>query len=188
MPSGVMQAIDVWLNSNIDIDKHSDKSLKHFTFRAFLLKSRIVKRIFIAVLALAAAAACERADLPLENTQWKLVELDGDANPAFADENTFVFSLDGESITGVGACNRFFGGYELSQPNGFELGMMGMTRMACPNMELEDAFVRMLDEADSYTINGDVLMLLSGGKKRAEFKGAAMPAHDESDMPSEEQQ
>ena len=146
-----------------------------------------MKKIFIAALALVAAAACGRADLPLENTQWKLVELDGETNPAFAEEGTFTFSLNGESITGVGACNRFFGGYELSQPNGFELGMMGMTRMACPNMELEDAFVRMLDDADAYSIDGDVLMLLCNGEKRAEFKGTAKTARNESELPTDEQ-
>ena len=146
-----------------------------------------MKGIFVAALALVAAVACGRADLPLENTQWKLVELDGDANPAFAEDDTFVFSLDGKSITGVGACNRFFGGYELSQPNGFELGMMGMTRMACPNMELEDAFVQMLDEVDAYAIEGDMLMLLCRGEKRAEFKGTAKPARDESELPADEE-
>ncbi len=143
-----------------------------------------MKKMIIALSALV-VAACSHTDLPLENTQWKLVELNGDANPAFAEDGTFAFTLDGETINGVGACNRFFGGYELSERNGFKTGMMGMTRMACPNMDLEDAFVRMLDEADSYSIDGDTLVLITDGVEAARFKGTAAASGDGDNAVSE---
>ena len=74
-----------------------------------------MKKIIIAALALVAAAACGKADLPLENTKWELVELNGEQNAAFGENaDSFWFSLDGKQIFGTGACNRFFGGYDLS--------------------------------------------------------------------------
>lgn len=118
------------------------------------------------------AACCGGEDnLPMENTKWNLTELQGTANEAFGDADTFWFSLDGESIVGVGACNRFFGGYQLSKCGSFEVGGMGMTRMACHNMDLEDSFVRMFDEADGYQIKGDILTLKKGAEVLAQFKG-----------------
>ena len=51
------------------------------------------------------------------------------------------------------------------------MGPLGMTRMACPEMEYEDSFVRMLDGVDSYEIKGSDLKLLDGGQVVAEFRG-----------------
>lgn len=139
-----------------------------------------MKKILIAALALVAAAACGKADLPLENTKWKLVELNGEQNAAFGENaDSFWFSLDGKQIFGTGACNRFFGGYELSENDGIEIGPMGMTKMYCPNIDLEDAFVRALDEADAYSVKGDVLTLSKEGKALVSFQGSAMPSQSD---------
>ena len=75
-----------------------------------------MKRVLFAVVAMMMIAACGQVEnLPLENTKWNLTELQGDANEAFADADTFWFALDGNAgIVGVGACNNFFGGYQLS--------------------------------------------------------------------------
>ena len=119
----------------------------------------------------------------MENTKWNLTELQGAANDVFADADTFWFSLDGESIVGVGACNRFFGGYKLTQSGSFEVGAMGMTRMACPDMELEDAFMRIIDEADSYEIKGNVMILKKGAEILAQFSGESVtPAPNDTDV------
>ncbi len=142
-----------------------------------------MKRVLFAIAALALCAACCGGEegLPMENTKWNLTELQGATNEVFDDAETFWFSLDGESIIGVGACNRFFGGYQLTGDNGFRVGGMGMTRMACPNMDLEDTFVRTFDEVDGYEINGDVLTMKRGDKVLAQFKGEAV--EPSADMP-----
>ena len=98
---------------------------------------------------------------------------------AYTFSDSFWFSLDGKQIFGTGACNRFFGGYELSENDGIEIGPMGMTKMYCPNIDLEDAFVRALDEADAYSVKGDVLTLSKEGKALASFQGSAMPSQSD---------
>ena len=130
-----------------------------------------MKKLFIAAVALILASCAQPkvADLPFENTCWKLVELNGDENPAFAAGDSFTFKLDGEAITGKGSVNRFFGGYELSD-EGFKVGDMGMTRMMGPNIELEDAYVQMLHNVDGYEVNGEALLLLSEGAPVARFE------------------
>ena len=132
-----------------------------------------MRKIFImAVAAIFSLTACGGGDnLSIENMKWNLTELHGVTHEVFADIDTFWFSLDGESIVGVGACNRFFGGYQLSGNSGFKIGGMGMTRMACPDMELEDAFVRLFDEVDNYAIEDEYLVMKLGDDVVARFVG-----------------
>ncbi|MBO5234998.1 MAG: META domain-containing protein [Alistipes sp.] len=140
-----------------------------------------MKKLLCTIAAVAMLVACGGEDnLPMENTKWNLTELNGTVDELFDDADTFWFALDGESIIGVGACNRFFGGYQMTQCGSFEVGGMGMTRMACPDMELEDAFVRIMDEADGYQITGNVLTLKKGAEVLARFKGEVIiPGTDE---------
>ena len=145
-----------------------------------------MKKVLFAVAALFAMAACSGVEnLPMENTKWNLTELQGAPNEAFADADTFWFALDGEGIIGVGACNRFFGGYMLNEEEGFRVGGMGMTRMACPNMDLEDQFVRVFEEMDGYEISGNVLTLKKGEEVVAKFAGEAVTP--ELEMPQVEE-
>ena len=132
-----------------------------------------MKRVLFAVVAMMFVACNQVENLPMENTKWNLTELQGESNDAFAEADTFWFALDGEGIVGVGACNNFFGGYQLEECGAFRTGGMGMTRMACPDMELEDAFVGIFETIDGYQIEGDVLSLMQGESVVAKFKGEA---------------
>ena len=130
-----------------------------------------MKRVLFAVVAMIFVACNHVENLPMENTKWNLTELQGAANEVFDDSETFWFALDGQGIVGVGACNNFFGGYQLSECGEFRTGGMGMTRMACPNMDLEDSFVRIFEVVDGYQIEGDILTLKQVDEPIAKFKG-----------------
>ena len=145
-----------------------------------------MKKLFVAAAALlfgACATAPEAENLPLENTQWKLVELYGESNPAFENGDSFTFTLDAGSITGKGSVNRFFGGYEYSEVDGLNIGDLGMTRMMGPDVDLEDTFVRMFDEVDGCEIDGDVLTLTGAGNDIAVFKAWTPDPEAEVDVP-----
>ena len=147
-----------------------------------------MKQILGAAATMLMLAACgsPKTNLPLEGTQWKLTEMDGKADPAFAaGEDTFNFTLDPSRmmVYGVGACNRLFGPYELEEGNGLDIERLASTMMACPNMDLESRFAKLLEEADKYEIDGDVLTLFDDGKKALVFKGTKaepLPAADPS--------
>ncbi len=130
----------------------------------------------MAMIAAATVVACSTEQpTTLENTEWKLVELRGENSPAFAAEpDTFFFTLSEENgLTGVGACNRFFGNYRIGGLDTLMLSPMGMTQMACPNIELEDEFVKMLYEVNTYSIEGNRLVLFNEGEKVAEMEAVA---------------
>lgn len=100
----------------------------------------------------------------IEKTQWKLESMNGEKNAAFAREDSFTFELlpQESQIAGKGACNRFFGDYKIEKDGMIDLKMGGSTRMACPDMDLEQPFFTMLDEADKYKIENGKLTLYKG--------------------------
>lgn len=124
----------------------------------------------------ATVVACTtKQPVTVENTEWKLVELRGQSDPAFAAEpETFFFTLTEENgLTGVGACNTFFGNYRIGDLDTLVISPMGMTQMACPNIEFEDEFVKMLYEVNTYSIEGNRLSLFNEGVKVAEMEAVA---------------
>lgn len=133
-----------------------------------------MKKYFAAAVLLAGAVACGRQDLPLEGTTWKLASMPGipaEAIAREADSFTLEFNAADTMVFGRTNCNRFFGGYEVDGRD-LDLGDLGMTRMACPEMEYEDVFVRMLDEVERYEIRGDELILYDDLKQLATFRPA----------------
>lgn len=138
---------------------------------------------------LVAMTACgdRRERLPLEGTRWKVVEMDGRADPVFsAEADTFEFTLDASQrmLYGTGACNRIFGPYELGENGGLDIGGLASTRMACPNMDLESRFAKLLEEADEYRIDGDVLTLFDDGRQALVFKGTKAEAPQPASEPA----
>ena len=116
-----------------------------------------MKKYFAAAALLVTMAACGSAaqDKTLEGTTWKLAKMESIPATAINQETDFFtleFNAADTMVAGRTNCNRFFGKYELK---GKELSFenLGMTRMACPDMQYEDAFVKMLDEVDSYEIS-----------------------------------
>lgn len=132
-------------------------------------------KILFAAATLFCMTACGGKQMPLEGTTWKLASMPGipaEAITAEADAFVMEFAAAEMMVSGRTNCNRFFGRYELK---GRELDFenMGMTRMACPDMQYEDMFVKMLDEVDSYKIKGSELMLMDDDAVMATFKAVA---------------
>ena len=133
-----------------------------------------MKKYFAAAALLMMMAACGSAgqDKKLEGTTWKLAKME--AIPAAAvgkeaDFFTLEFNAADTMVAGRTNCNRFFGKYELKGKE-LELKNLGMTRMACPDMQYEDAFVKMLDDVDRFEIKGSELTLFDDHKALAVFK------------------
>lgn len=140
-----------------------------------------MKRVVAAVALLFAMTACGGAQknaLPLEGTMWKLSEMKGipaTAIDAEADAFTLQLNPADTMVAGRTNCNRFFGRYELKDAR-LSFGNMGMTRMACPDMTYEEAFVKMLSEVDRYAVEGKELKLYGEDRPLATFRAVEAPA------------
>lgn len=104
-----------------------------------------------------------RPDASLVETRWKLVELNGKpVVPVPGGRQNVACMLlksDGSRVEGSGGCNRFFGSCELKPGNRIRFSKLGSTMMACPGIEREAAFFRVLEAADGYALDGDTLQL-----------------------------
>ncbi|MEZ5828482.1 MAG: META domain-containing protein [Hyphomicrobiales bacterium] len=92
------------------------------------------------------------------------------ANDVSAEERIFVeFKPDGK-VTGIGGCNRFFGGYAI-EGDQIRIGPIASTKMGCPGkFELETSFFSALQAAKSWKRDGTTLMLLdANGQQLARF-------------------
>lgn len=130
------------------------------------------KTLFAALALLLAACTGTGKDARLEGTTWKLTNMEGIPSKSIdaeADYFTLSFAAADSTVSGRTNCNRFFGKYSVKGDK-IEFENMGMTRMACPDMQYEDAFVKMLDEADRFEIRGEELKLYDDGKSLAVFR------------------
>ena len=85
------------------------------------------------------------------------------------DSFTLMFDAADTLLSGRTNCNRIFGKY-VHEGDKLDMGNLGMTRMACPDMQYEIRFTKMLSEVDRYEISGSTLKLYEGDKLLAEFR------------------
>ena len=142
-----------------------------------------MKKIFAAATLLLAMTACggsQTKNQPLEGTSWKLSRMEtipASAIEAEADAFTLEFNAADTMVAGRTNCNRFFGKYALSGQS-LKFENLGMTRMACPDMAYEDAFVKMLSEVDRYAVAGQELKLYGEDRPLATFRAVEADAAD----------
>ncbi len=98
---------------------------------------------------------------------WVLESLDGEAFGARAE---IRFGPDG-AVTGQAPCNRFFATQSAPYP-WFELGPIGATRMACPDLAQETAFLSALATMRLAEIAGSTLILSTEAGREMVFRAA----------------
>jgi len=99
----------------------------------------------------------------LQNTYWKLLELDGRqvVTPEGMREAHIVLATEGASARGHAGCNNFFGTFTAEEDK-LSFSALGSTMMACPEaMDTEQAFLQALGETTRYEISGQFLSLFA---------------------------
>jgi heat shock protein HslJ len=101
------------------------------------------------------------ADYPLTETYWKLTELMGQPITTEANKKEMFLMLknEGNRVHGNAGCNNFMGGYILQEGNRLSFSQLAGTLMACPDMEKEQQFMKLLGTVDNYAIKGNALSL-----------------------------
>lgn len=122
----------------------------------------------IMVTLLSSCCGCHKAiknPRTLVSNEWMLKEMNSQSDIVKDDNNSFVIAFDDveKRISGMAECNRFFGSYTLEPVHKISFSALGATRAMCPNMSYETEFLQTIQDVDSYTIDGDVLLLQKGG-------------------------
>lgn len=125
-----------------------------------------------------ATSGTKQSSEEIENTQWVITTLEGQNISSEADQNNrdIYFTLNSEDhrVSGYSGCNTFMGTYTLEPGNRISFSQMGMTRMACPDSNIDEAkIMSVFEAADNFTISGDKLSLNKAKRAPlAEFKKA----------------
>lgn len=113
------------------------------------------------------------AIVELEGTEWVLVSYGDPNNPgSVLEDNAVTAVFDGVEgkVSGSAGCNRYFGGSEVS---GSELSIstIGSTMMACDEelMEQEQLYLTALQAAESYQVEGSLLLVFYSGSQVLTF-------------------
>lgn len=136
---------------------------------------KVLKFMALGMLAVLVTGCCncnkKSGNYAFQETVWELTQLNG--RNIKADDNFTLAFLNTGRIAGRGACNNFFGPWETvpGKTNGIKIGNVASTLMACPNMDLEDAFLKSLETITEYRIDDGKLYLYSGSKLTAVLKG-----------------
>jgi len=109
-------------------------------------------------------------DASLHNTYWQLTALNGKAiarAQAVKREAHLVFHTENKGnsrVAGSTSCNRFSGNYQQQdQSLNFADNMM-MTKMACVDNNIEQAFISTLGKVTTWSIEGNYLSLYDDNK------------------------
>jgi heat shock protein HslJ len=111
-------------------------------------------------------------DLPLQNTHWQLIELNGKKIAANAASKPMylVFKSD-STVKGNGGCNSFSGGYATGKNNEISFGELVRTNVLCPAIEYERNYLNALAKTNHYQIMGNTLSLQNKFTVLAKFSG-----------------
>lgn len=108
------------------------------------------------------------ADVEIENKFWLLKELGGkEISNQLHVKNLphFVLQKEGHKIYGSTACNYFNGEYTLEEGNKISFTPLAVTKKACFEIDYEIPFLKAINDAKSYKINGDDLTLFDANNK-----------------------
>lgn len=110
------------------------------------------------------SAATTVSDASMTDTYWKLTELLGKpVDTAVKRKEMFLqFDKEGDRVTGSGGCNAISGTYKLEAMGKITMSKMASTRMACPAMQDESAFLQALSKVNTYIVTGNKLQLAIG--------------------------
>lgn len=103
----------------------------------------------------------------ISRLEWVLEEMNGKPLPPGTQPPTF--SIQGDTASGFGGCNRFSGPVKEPAPGKIALGDLASTMMACADeqMRIEDEYLRSLRRVTSYTfLAGRLALSWEGGGER----------------------
>jgi heat shock protein HslJ len=104
--------------------------------------------------------------LPLENTLWTLVTMNGEPSTVSPVATTALFDPGDEpgqgSVGGVAMCNSYHGGYTVEEDQ-LTVTEISSTKILCPEtvMQAEATYLELLGTAQTYQVFGQTLIITS---------------------------
>lgn len=81
--------------------------------------------------------------------EWTVIKIKG--LEKLSSSPTIAFQVEDSKVGGFAGCNNYFSTYTISE-NTLSFGNTGSTRKMCPDMSVEDTFLRLLPKIARYEI------------------------------------
>lgn len=135
-----------------------------------------MKKVFVSIIIAGAALAMtscrsakEATPLSSMNGEWNIIEINGSAVvPMQGQQLPFIgFDTSTGKVYGFSGCNRIIGTIDINAKAGtIDLGALGSTRMACPDMTMEQNVLGALAQVKGYKRMGKDNMALCNASNR----------------------
>ena len=115
---------------------------------------------FVLAAAISVFTMCSNNNgIPVESN-WELesIYFNGSTMTPPEDHAPTLAFLKDSKIAGETGCNRFFGDFTLAGEN-LKFENIGSTRMMCPQMAFENAFIGAINKTAQFTLAGDTMAL-----------------------------
>ena len=126
----------------------------------------------VAALMVAGCCPCRKLKIRQEakdlvGIEWKMIQYKGSS---FETSKGYTITFNAEKrVTGVGDCNRLNGNYSFHDDGTMKIDLLLSTRMMCLDQPQEDEFFKMLQAANSWQMDGSLLMFFIQGELVAIF-------------------
>lgn len=121
----------------------------------------------------------------LYQIEWKLSELQGATVPANSKASLGFTAGEPVKVSGNTGCNRMTGTVELSKTGTIQFSPLATTRMACIDngiVELENNFLAVLANSNSWRLNNNELILSNGNTVLAKLENHKAPITQEASL------
>ena len=105
----------------------------------------------------------DKLDNDITEKYWKLIELAGQClKKQKISQDSYIILKADKKVIGSGYCNTISGEYETDNSNRLRFTSLNRNFSACNAIQAEEAFIQVLQIADSYHLDNDTLQLLKG--------------------------
>ncbi len=120
------------------------------------MKNLLFSIILLLMITSCASITSNKPQPSLTGTTWVLSDQVKGQSP--------TLNFEDGKISGNSGCNNYFGPVTIDSNTGsFSAGNIAGTKMMCDNMSVEGNFLKMLNAANKYKINGNTLELYKDG-------------------------
>lgn len=93
----------------------------------------------------------------LSRANWKLIEINGAAITSTMKRKPYLKFSEDNKISGFAGCNGFGGNYTLKNTSAITISNVISTKMACPDLAIENNLFRVFENTDNFMIKSDTL-------------------------------
>jgi len=91
--------------------------------------------------------------------EWKLSKINGKF-VSLIKPITLNFNTTEQKVSGFAGCNQYFGNFTADKTS-LKFSLLGSTKMYCDSMEIENKFLDILTQINSFSSENNILILLT---------------------------